>query len=108
MTGRGKPIEYSRKRWNAEVFLGTLAQDIPVLVCGSWIQFVDDVDRGITRSPTKLGICASFKTRLYSSQEIKLGIRKLSYVVVEYPVDTINGYETVLAKIPDSYPVYNF
>ena len=86
VTGRVKPIESIREKMiRRNISEENLAQDMQDIAgLRIMVQFVDDVDE--------------IQERDYIRHKKSSGYRSY-HVVVEYPVDTIDGNETILAEI---------
>jgi len=90
VTGRVKPIEsIIEKMERRSISEENLAQDMQDIAgLRIMVQFVDDVDE----------VLEVLRKRLDSRHRKSSGYRSY-HVVVEYPVDTISGNETILAEI---------
>ncbi|MBF0788100.1 MULTISPECIES: GTP pyrophosphokinase family protein [unclassified Streptococcus] len=99
VTGRVKPIESIKEKMALRhIHLENLAQDMQDIAgVRIMVQFVDDVEEvlEILRKRKDMRIVHE---RDYINNMKSSGYRSY-HVVIEYPVDTINGNETVLAEI---------
>lgn len=99
VTGRVKPIESIKEKMALRhIQLENLAQDMQDIAgVRIMVQFVDDVEEvlEILRKRKDMQIVHE---RDYINNMKSSGYRSY-HVVIEYPVDTINGNETVLAEI---------
>ena len=99
VTGRVKPIEsILEKMERRSISEENLAQDMQDIAgLRVMVQFVDDVDE-VLEVLRKRQDMRVVQERDYIRHKKSSGYRSY-HVVVEYPVDTINGYETILAEI---------
>ncbi|WP_156019197.1 GTP pyrophosphokinase [Streptococcus ruminantium] len=99
VTGRVKPIESIKEKMTLRhIKLENLAQDMQDIAgLRIMVQFVDDIEEvlAILRKRKDMQIVYE---RDYINHMKASGYRSY-HVVIEYPVDTINGNETVLAEI---------
>ncbi|HEM4149047.1 TPA: GTP pyrophosphokinase family protein [Streptococcus suis] len=99
VTGRVKPIESIKEKMALRhIKLENLAQDMQDIAgLRIMVQFVDDIEEvlAILRKRKDMQIVHE---RDYINNMKASGYRSY-HVVIEYPVDTINGNETVLAEI---------
>ena len=99
VTGRVKPIEsILEKMERRSITEENLAQDMQDIAgLRVMVHFVDDVDE-VLEVLRKRQDMRVVQERDYIRHKKSSGYRSY-HVVVEYPVDTINGYETILAEI---------
>ena len=99
VTGRVKPIESIREKMiRRNISEENLAQDMQDIAgLRIMVQFVDDVDEilEVLRQRQDMRVV---QERDYIRHKKSSGYRSY-HVVVEYPVDTIDGNETILAEI---------
>ena len=99
VTGRVKPIESIREKMvRRSISEENLAQDMQDIAgLRIMVQFVDDVDEvlEVLRHRQDMRV---IQERDYIRHKKSSGYRSY-HVVVEYPVDTIDGNETILAEI---------
>ena len=108
VTGRVKPVESIQEkmvlRGIKEDHLAQDMQDIAGLRV--MVQFVDDVDEGLELIRRRRDMKV-VQERDYINNMKSSGYRSY-HVIVEYPVETINGYKTVLAEIQIRTLAMNF
>ncbi|MTB63965.1 GTP pyrophosphokinase family protein [Streptococcus sp. zg-86] len=99
VTGRVKPIESIKEKMALRhIQLENLAQDMQDIAgLRIMVQFVDDVEEVLDILRKRKDMRVVYE-RDYINHMKSSGYRSY-HVVIEYPVDTINGNETVLAEI---------
>jgi Uncharacterized protein conserved in bacteria len=108
VTGRVKPVESIKNKAKLRgLDSKNLAQEMQDIAgVRIMVQFVDDVDEVLTllrrRKDFKI-----IQERDYINNQKASGYRSY-HVVIEYPVETINGHETVLAEIQIRTLAMNF
>ena len=91
VTGRVKSVESIKEKWNFGglnlKILHRICKILQVFVL--WFQFVDDVDEVLALLRGRHDMTIVSRTRLY--QYMKASGYRSYHVIVEYPVDTIDG-----------------